>query len=190
MDKLIEVLRGLLAEIGLDEPSQEAFINKLVAATEGEGAEENPQPSGDPAVVPTEGDVPPVSPVAPGEEGASELPPSEELPPDDVPPAQEGDPVPPQEEVNPQPPVPAFDPAPILAQIEQLTSENAELKKANEGALERIASLEEALKAAGIIDESNVAAQVGDPLPSADPNSPTEDALGSIVSFLNTKKTY
>ena len=189
MDKLIEKLVGILAKLGLSEEQVNEVVTELTA-------EENPAPVGDPAPdQPSEGDVPPADPAQVDEgdgksqseepnpneaasvkEGETVVPPSE----GDVPPG-EGEPVAPAEPVVPD--VPPFDPAPLLAEME-------EMKKANEGLLSRIAALEEALKNAGVIDESSQVNQVGDENPSAAPQNPTNDVFGDVLKEINGKKRF
>jgi len=192
MDKLIDALRETLSKLGLDEEKIEAAIQEAVAKASAEG---DPNPSGDP--VPPEPNSDPVPPVDPvdGKEGEGGEPTSDSSNPDDVPPA-EGDPVPPAEDSTPPvepdvvpvagqsvPEVPPFDPAPLLAEID-------ELKKANKGLLARVDSLTEALKTAGVIDDSNPVAEVGDPLPAAAPSSPTDDVMSSVLNKLNGNQKF
>lgn len=185
MEKLIEKLREILAGLGLDENSIEKVVEELSQTAADEVAEENAQ-SADP-VESTEvtEEVSTDTPEAPVEEGEGEPAPVAEPNPVEAA-AVEGDPVPPQEAQTA--PAPAFDPAPILAKLDELSSDNAELRKALEGSEARVAALEEALTKAGVIDKNDTPVEVGDPLPSADPQSPTEDALGSVLDFLNKKR--
>lgn len=190
MEKLIESMRKTLAELGLDEKTIDAAIEKAVADAQ---SEEDPQPSGDP-VPPTEPtDELPVPPVPPGEEA-----PGEEPSPDpsavDAQVEPEGDPIPPQEvppveEPTPAP-VPPFDPTELIAKVDEVTQANEELKKANEGLLQRVASLEEALKAAGVIDGSSLAQSVGDENPAAAPQNPTSDVFSDTLKELNGNKRF
>lgn len=192
MDKLLDALRETLAAKGFDDSAIEEILKETVAKAEGEG---DPEPSGDPQPNPTGGDVPPTPADEPVPEGegdptqvADPIPPSE----GDVPP--EGDPVPPQDVPAPVDPIPAptvppFDPTELIAQISDLTGKLDEEHKANEGLVARIQSLEEALKNAGIIDGS-VASQVGDQLPSDNPQEPTEDVFSETIRQLNGGRRF
>ena len=189
MEKLLNALRETLAQLGLDEQAINAALEEAVAKAT---TEDNPS-EGDPALPPAEGDVPPLTPEVPVDEVPSDVPPSADLPTDDVPPA-EGDVVPPEEVVPPvapaEPAVPPFDPTPILEQMTSLQGELEEYKKANEGLLARVQSLEEALKNAGVISEGNPVNEVGDVLPSAAPQSPTDDVFGDVMREINGGKRY
>jgi hypothetical protein len=192
MEKLIESMRKTLAELGLDEETINAAIEKIVADAQ---SEENPQPSGDP-VPPTEPtDELPVPPVPPEEEVPGEGP-SPDPSAVDAQVESEGDPIPPQEvppveEPTPAPaPVPPFDPTELIAKVEEVTQANEELKKANEGLLQRVASLEEALKKAGVIDGSSLAQSVGDENPAAAPQNPTSDVFSDTLRELNGGKRF
>lgn len=189
MEKLIEALRETLAKLGLDEGAIEAALQEAVDKA---SAEENPQPSGDP--VPTdESDVlpplPPEEPVdeTPSEEQSADLPVEEAQ----VPPTEEE--VPPTEDVpplEPTPAVPPFDPTELIGQVTNLQGQLDEQIKANEGLVARVQALEDALKNAGVIDGSNPTTEVGDSFPSAAPQNPTEDVLGSVLSELNGHKRF
>lgn len=191
MDKLIEALVGILANLGLDEASINGVVEQLSAiANEEVAVEENPV-EGNPAEEQVEADVPPVSPEEVPNEDGSEVPPSADLPTDEVQASTEEVPVPPESEVPPVAPAAPFDPTEILGKIDEVANENVELKKANEGLLARVQALEEALKNAGVIDSgSATATQVGDALPSAAPQSPTDDVFGSVLAELNGHKRF
>lgn len=189
MEKLLNALRETLAQLGLDEQAIDAALEEAMAKA---SAEEDPAPASDPEVPSQEGGVPPTEPEVPVEEVPSEVP-SADLPTDEVPPT-EGEPVPPEEVVPPVepevPPVPPFDPTPILEQVNALQGQLDEYKKANEGLLARVQSLEEALKSAGVISEGNPVNEVGDERPSAAPQSPTDDVFGDVMRELNGGKRY
>ena len=190
MDKLIEKLSGILAKLGLDEEAINGVIAELTATSNEELAnEENPQPEGDP-IPPAveEQQVPPqdILPVPPVDETLGDLPPSDEPPVVDPTQVAEEQNVAPTEQVPPPPVIPPE----LLEQVAVIQSENEELKKANAGLEERLKSLEEALRSAGIIDGNNPVSQVGDPSPSAGSSDPTEDVLGSVLTQLNSKRTY
>lgn len=186
MDKFIEKLVGILASIGLDEDKINEVVAKLSDTTPDEVVEENPK-EGDPADQPNEQeDQQPTPPTPVEEEGAGNLPPSDEPAPVDAPTVlAEGD-VPPTDQT--QPPVPPFDPTQLIEQISGLSTQLDEVKKANEGLVARCGALEEALKKAGVIEEGSTTTQVGDPLPSAAPQSPTDDVLADVLSELNGRR--
>lgn len=151
-ERLAKKLAKLLVKAGLDEDK----VDDIVGQVEEELAEEGTQ-GGDP--VPPEGD--PIPPTPTQEEPSGDPIPQEEP---DQEPEPQGDPVPPDEgaippevppqEVPPQevppelPPISQADPT----EIEALKAELEEQKKANEGLLARVDSLEKALKAAGILE--------------------------------------
>lgn len=185
MDKLIEKLIGALSKLGLEE----SVINGVIAeVTAPDAPTEEVPPSGDPDLPPSDDVVPPTEDVPPTEEEDGKLPPS------DVPPAEETQEAPnPQEvpnDVPPAAPVPPFDPTDLINSINELKGQNDELAKANEGLIARVNSLEEALKNAGVIDGTNPTTQVGDPLPTAAPQSPTDDVFSSVLSELNGHKRF
>lgn len=192
MEKLIESMRKTLAELGLDEKTIDAAIEKAVTDAQ---SEEDPQPSGDPVPPTDPTDGLPVPPVPPGEEvpgeGQSPDPSAVENPVE-----SEGDPIPPQDvppvgEPNTAPtPVPPFDPTELIAKVDEVTQANEELKKANDGLLQRVASLEEALKAAGVIDGNSLAQSVGDENPTTAPQNPTTDVFSDTLRELNGCKRF
>ena len=190
MDKLIEALRETLAKLGLDEQLITAALDEAVAKAT--SVEEAPA-EGNPTEEPIPEEVPPTTPTDELTETPSEAP-SADLPAEEV--APEGEQVPPTEEVPPTEPTlpgpaPApFDPTELIAQVEEVSNANAELKKANEGLVARVQALEEALKNAGVIDGSSPATEVGDTLPSAAPQNPTDDVLGSVLSEINGHKRF
>lgn len=187
MDKLIESLRETLAKLGLDEGAIDAALEEAIAKAQ---AEENPG-EGDP-VPPTEPtEESPLPPEELVEEAPSESP-SEELPVEDaqVPTEEEVPPTEPVPPVEPAPAIPPFDPTELIGQVTTLQSQLEEAIKANEGLQARVQALEEALKTAGVIDGSNPTTEVGDALPSAAPQNPTDDVLGSVLSELNGRKRF
>ena len=190
MEKLIEALRETLAKLGLDEGAIEAALQEAVDKA---SAEEDPQPSGDPVPPTDASDVPPLPPEEPVDETPSVVPPSADLPVEEaqVPPTEEE--VPPTGDVPPAEPAPVappFDPTALLNQVTTLQSQLDEQIKANNGLVERVQALEDALKKAGVIDGNNPTTTVGDELPSAAPQNPTEDVLGSVLSELNGHKRF
>ena len=151
-ERLAKKLAKLLVKVGLNEDKAAEIVDEVAVELAEEGT-----PGGDP--VPPEGD--PIPPTPPEEEPSGDPIPQEEP---DQEPEPQGDPVPPDEgaippevppqEVPPQevppelPPIPQADPT----EIEALKAELEEQKKANEGLLARVDSLEKALKAAGILE--------------------------------------
>ena len=187
MDKFIEKLVGILTSLGLAQETIDEVVAQLSAPTTEEVVEEKPV-EGDPTEQPAEeGDPQDVPPTEEGKEGVGELPPSEEPAPVEVPTEESGQPLPPQE--LPPAPAPApFDPTELIGQITELQNQLGEVKKANEGLVARCGALEEALKKAGVIEEGSTATEVGDPLPAAAPQSPTDDVLADVLSELNRKR--
>lgn len=188
MDKVIEALRGILASLGLDDVAIESVVQQLSAlAIQEAGTEENPE-NGNPVEEQVPADVPLVPPTDVVDEGGSDVPPNTELPPEENPaPVEEIQQVPPTSDV---PPVPPFDPTELIARLDEVVNVNEELKKANEGLLARVQALEEALKTAGVIEGNNTVTEVGDSYPTAAPQSPTDDVLGSVLSELNGHKRF
>ncbi len=189
MEKLIEALRETLAKLGLDEEAINAALEEAMAKAE---SEENPAPASDPDVPTEDVVVPPETPSEPAEEGASDVP-SADLPPveDAVPP--EAQDVPPEEVVPPADPAPApapVDPTDLIKQIGDLTGQLAEYKKANDGLMARVQSLEEALKKAGVIDGSEPTTTVGDELPSSAPQNPTDDVFSDVLREMNGGRRF
>lgn len=134
---------------------------------EGTPAEEgNGEPA--PAVEPVVEEVPPVS------EGA--LPPQ----PEEVPPAPAAEPTP---EATPQ----GYDDSELRGLVQELTSQVDEYKKANDGLLARIDSLEEALKKGGYLDDSGTT-PVGDETPKAPAQVPVDEPIDDILAQINSHK--
>lgn len=187
MDKLIEAIGKTLAKLGLDEDTIKAATEEIVAEASGE---EVPPSDDNPPVEPSQEDVEqsvPEASAGPQDEVPSEEPnPSDTVPPveenGEVPPVEEPTPELPPEEPAPVPPVPAFDPTELLAKID-------ELAKANQGLLSRVDSLEQALKNAGVVDESSQS-QVGDDSPSV-PGEPSDsDIFNEQLKFMNGRKQF
>lgn len=199
-EKLEKKLKKILAKAGLDEDK----IDKVIDDVEGELAEEDTPDDVDPeesAPNPESEEV-----EEPNEEPSEEEPQVEENPapsPSDengvvpgsneeavgglveglqpeVPPQP---PIPPEEEVvTPAPaPVPQIDPG----QIQDLISKVEELTKARDGLLNRVASLEDALKKAGVIEGSPV---VGDERPTLPESANGQgDLLKEVLAQINPK---
>ena len=189
MDKLIQAISETLAKLGLDEDTVKAATEEILSKAEGEPSSEEGAPSDvNPPEEPNPGDVPPADESAsagPQEDvPPADLPPSDTVPPvdgvGDVPPEVPGD-LPPEGGDVP-PAVPPFDPTELLAKMD-------ELQKANEGLIARVQSLEEALKTAGVVDES-AQSQVGDDTPNV-PGEPSDtDIFNEQLKFLNGRKVY
>ena len=182
MDKKLEKLKKLLSKLGLDEEKQSKVID-IVLSDEAEEIveeevekvepEEDASPEG-------EGEAPseepePVDPLAPeSEEEPVEEPPVEDTPlpegMEEVDPNQIGNEVPP---VNPDEPVPNPTPETPTVDYEARLAEQGELIAAQKA---RIDSLEQQLKAAGILTDASVTNQVG-----VDENSdPVERVLREV----------
>lgn len=189
MEKLLNALRETLAKLGLDESAIDAALKEAVAMAE---STEEDQQSGDPASEPTEVEVPPTeAPVEEGKEEEGEVAPSSEPETVEVPPTEEVPPVAPEGEVPPAEPVaPAFDPTDLIGMVTDLQGKLDEQLKANQGLVARIDALEEALKAAKVIDDGNPVTEIGDPNPSAAPQNPTSDVLGDVMAKLNGNKRF
>lgn len=184
MDKLIQAISETLAKLGLDEDTIKAATEEIMSkAGESESSEEVATDVDNPPAEPAEQEVPPTEPEASA--GPQEvIPPEGEPSSDTVPPAPEGEQVPPTEEpaLPPVPEVPQFDPTELLAKLD-------ELSKANEGLMSRVQSLEDALKKAGVVDESSQS-QVGDDTPNV-PGEPSDtDILNEQLKFMNGRKQY
>lgn len=193
---LLEKLAEILAALGLTDEQ----VNKIVGDVESTVSEEVAQEGGNPEEENPAPEETPEEP-APEEEGAP-VPPTEVPEPETDAPAgdgsiesvlaeaaaQEDAAVPPEEQAVPptpeQPPVPEVDP---LAKIAELESTIEEYKKANDGLIARIDSLEQALKAAGVIDGNS--ATVGDETPRVTPNASAgeESPLDDIIGVINGK---
>lgn len=199
----VEKLKAALAELGLEEGQ----IEKVVAVSsdepqedpEGKSEEENTSSEGPVAEEkPSESEgnegedegVPPQDEVPPESESVPPLPevPQEEVPVEDVPveePPVEEPPVeePPVEE----PPVAEVPPQFVsIEEFAEVKNELAEQKKANEGLVARIGSLEQALKDAGVIDGS-VDSSVGVDDPSAPGQTNVDTTLDDIIRDINRK---
>lgn len=154
-ERLARKLAKLLVKVGLNEDKAAEIVDEVAVELAEEGSPEVNDP------VPPEGD--PIPPIPPEEEPSGDpIPPEPGPAPIEEEPEPEGEPVPPlppegaipQEPTPelppevPQPPIPTIDPS----IVEGLKGELEEQKKANEGLLARVDSLEQALKAAGILE--------------------------------------
>ena len=153
-ERLAKKLAKLLVKVGLNEDKAAEIVDEVAVELAEEG---NPEVN-DP--VPPEGD--PIPPLPPEEEPSGEPIPQEEpgqepapqevpvppLPPEGAVPPEVPQEVPGQEVPPEVPPIPQTDPT----ELEAVKAELEEQKKANEGLLARVDSLEKALKAAGILE--------------------------------------
>lgn len=203
-EKTLKKIRKLLAKEGVEEEKIDSIVDEIESTEESdedspideEETEEvvNPIPPEEVSEIPPE-----VTPV--DEEGLSQGEPTPTLVPPSIPPEGDLEQQPPVDaipgsiedalgqlgangEVPPesQPtPTPTVDP-----QIQDLLTEIEELKKANEGLLARVSSLEEALKSAGVIEGG---LSFGDERPSLPTSEETQanDQLASILRQINGK---
>lgn len=198
MDKKLEKLKKLLSKLGLDEEKQKEVLDIVnskdedveeddAEIVEEEQVEETPaeesSPEGD-GDAPSEEPDPVDPPEAPVEEPIVEEPPVEEKSPlpdgmTEVDPNSWGD-VPPEpnpEEPVPTPDVPSVDyEAKLAAQEELINAQKA-----------RIDSLEEALKKAGILDDTGVTNQVGADDNQAPANDPIDNPVERVLKEINGK---
>jgi hypothetical protein len=188
----VEKLRAALIEAGMEEEQIEEVIAASSDETEvvSEGNDEESSTSGE---VPPEEEAPSESEVIP--EGEDEVvPPQDEVPAE----SESVPPVPPeaQEEVPPtevppeEPSVPGPEVPPQFVSIEEfetVKNELAEQKKANEGLLNRLSSLEEALKKAGVIDGSEDSS-VGVDDPQAPGSTNVDTTMDDVLREINTKR--
>ena len=196
-ERLEKKLKKILAKAGLDEDQIDGIVEEVESAVAEEVVPEEGNPDETTEVPPVE-DEPVVTEPAPEEvppeAAAEEVPPVEEVPPTDGNiaaaldelAAQEGA-VPPESEVPPEavPPqevIPQADPT----EIQKLSDDLAEAHKTIEGLVARIDSLEEALKASGVISNDS---KVGDETPRITPNANQEnnDAFDDILATINGK---
>lgn len=197
----VEKLRAALIEAGLKEDEIEAVIAASSDETEvvSEGNDEESSTSGE---VPPEEEAPSESEVVP--EGEDEVVPpqdevpaeSESVPPvppeaqEEVPQAEVPPEVPPVEVPPTEQPVPGPEVPPQFVSIEEfetVKNELAEQKKANEGLLNRLSSLEEALKKAGVIDGSEDSS-VGVDDPQAPGSTNVDTTMDDVLREINTKR--
>lgn len=198
MDKKLKRLKKELSKLGLDEEKQSKVIDIVMSddADDDEAEEivdeevekvepeEDASPEGDGK---SEDEVPePVDPLAPvSEEEPVEEPPVEDTPlpegMEEVDPNQIGNEVPP---VNPDEPVPNPTPETPTVDYEARLAEQGELIAAQKA---RIDSLEQQLKAAGILTDASVTNQVGVDENSAPANDPMDDPVERVLREANRK---
>lgn len=185
--ELIEKLKSILEEKGVDEETAKAILAELEEA-EDKPEEESPavplegEPEGEAidqeAQEPEEGDAPAIEAEAKPE--GEEAPIPEPLPEGtaDITAEVAAEPIP-----EPEPaPIPQPDP-----EKEQLRTDLDELKKANEGLLARVDSLEEALRSAGVI-EGEKPEKVGFTNPGAPANDPDDTDFSEFLRMANRKR--
>lgn len=198
MDKKLKRLKKELSKLGLDEEKQKEILD-IVNSDDAEDddaeeiveeevekvePEEDASPEG-------EGEAPseepePVDPLAPeSEEEPVEEPPVEDTPlpegMEEVDPNQIGNEVPP---VNPDEPVPNPTPETPTVDYEARLAEQGELIAAQKA---RIDSLEQQLKAAGILTDASVTNQVGVDENTAPANDPIDDPVERVLREVNRK---
>lgn len=197
----VEKLRAALIEAGMEEDK----IEEVIAASSDETevvSEGNDEESSTSSEVPPEEEAPSDVPVVP--EGEAEgVPPQDEVPPEvasvppvpeelppEVPPTEVPPEVPPVEVPPTEQPVPGPEVPPQFVSIEEfetVKNELAEQKKANEGLLNRLSSLEEALKKAGVIDGSEDSS-VGVDDPKAPGSTNVDTTMDDVLREINTKR--
>lgn len=193
MNDLIEKLRAILTELGVEPEKIEAALAALsedAAPVSPEGEGENPSTSSEESV-PEESvaaDVPPAE-----GEGAVDIPPEdvpadpESVPPTDVPPVDvPPTDLPPAPEGAVPPAMPELPPMVSIEEFNALKADLEETKKANEGLRAAVDSLKEALTAAGIIDGAS-ATSVGIDSPSAPGHSNVSTVMDDILAEINHK---
>lgn len=198
-------IKELLANEGLEEEKIDTIVQEIESAEEGETPKDEGENDTPTEEVPASDPVPPVTEEGGVDEGATEvpIPNPEEVPPvedgaADVPPVDEGvvpgsiedalgSLLPPEGEVPPTDVPPAIPPI-DSSQIQELVNQIDEQKKAIDGLLARISSLEEALNSAGVIEGSNQT-QLGDERPSLPRSEENEasDLLSGILRTINGK---
>lgn len=193
MNDLIEKLRAILTELGIEPEKIEAALTALsedAAPVSPEGKGEEPNTSSEEPVPedviaaelpPAEGEAPVDIPPEDVPADPESVPPAEEqpvdVPPTELPPAPEG-PVPPA--------MPELPPMVSVEEFNALKADYEELKKANEGLQAAVDSLKEALTGAGIIDGAS-ATSVGIDNPSAPGHSNVSTVMDDILAEINRK---
>lgn len=195
MNELIEKLRAILTELGVEEDKIEAAVTALSEETapvdpEGESVEESTSSeapveeegqSGEPEVEGEEEVEPLPEEVVPAE--AESVPEALEEPqPEQVPSVEEAV----EPEVVPEAPIPPMEPSVSLEEFQQVVSDLTEMKKANEGLAAQVASLKEALQAAGVINGS-LDDSVGIDEPSAPSGSNVDTTMDDVLREINHK---
>jgi len=171
-EELMEKLIAILGEKGIDEATTKEIVVELAEKPE-EG--ENPKETEPKEAEEAKEKDPEEKVEAKPEEGEA---PKEETPDQSPSPAEE---VPPEQPEQPQ--EPQIDIEAISKAFEEMSAKVEEMGKANEALLNRIGSLEDALKQAGVIEGG--VAEVGYDSPKAPANDPTTDGLNDFFTRAN-----
>ena len=83
---------------------------------------------------------------------------------------------------------PGYDDSELRGLVGELTAQLEEQKKANDGLIKRVESLEEALRVSGVLVDENETTPVGDETPKAPANNPDDDPIDGILAQLNSHK--
>lgn len=188
MNEMIEKLRAVLTELGVEEEKIEAAIAALSEEepveepTAGEGeepstADETPVEEEMPAA-----EEPVVEPV-PVENSQEEIPvdPEQEAA---VPPVEEE--VPPVDAPAEIPPMPELPPMVSLEEFNAVKADLEETKKALEGIQQSNQALLEALKSAGVVDGGSFS-QLGEDNPSAPSRTMVDTTMDDVLREINRK---
>ena len=193
MNDLIEKLRAILTELGVEPEKIEAAV---AALSEDAPVEEEPvvEGNGEEPSTPVEEPVQEEVPVVPEGEVPSEeegeiVAPQEEVPvdPESVPPVPPEEIVPPVEE-GAVPPMPELPPVVSLEEFNAVKTDLEETKKALEGLTAQNQALLEALQSAGVISGS-VGSQIGNGTPSLPQAQNSDSTMDDILREIN-KKAY
>lgn len=181
-----EVEKELSEETPAEEPEVEEVVEEESAAPEPVEGEEGDEPSQDEVTPPAEEPVAEEGEPAPIEEPVEE--PAEEIAPEETPaeePLPEG-----IEEVDPAIESSEMAPTDNSGELEDLRSELKEQRAANEGLKARIDALEDALKKAGVMGESDEGGrEVGIDDGTRTPDfHDDEDDLDAVVASLNRNR--
>lgn len=192
MNDLIEKLRAILSELGIEPEKIEAAVAALSEESEG-GNDEKPSTPEEPT---TEEETPAPSDETPSEGEETVVTPQEGEPADpaSVPPVPPEGEVPPVDEppvdpnLNPSvPPVPPeLPPMVSLEEFNAVKAELVETKKALDGVNAKCDSLLEALKGAGVISKDS-ATEVGDGTPTLPNNGHVNTAMDDVLAEINRK---
>lgn len=199
-DEQLTKIRESLSASGIPADVVEFTISDITAEEESKKPEEE-NSQGDPTGNPEEGNPDDQSAEngnpeeTPAEEGNGEPAPAVEPVVEELPPVPEGALPPQPEEVPPAPeaaPAPeatpqGYDDSELRGLVQELTSQVDEYKKANDGLLARIDSLEEALKKGGYLDDSSTT-PVGDETPKAPAQVPVDEPIDDILAQINSHK--
>jgi hypothetical protein len=170
-EELMEKLIAILGEKGIDEATTKEIVVELAEKPE-EG--ENPEETEPKEAEEAKEKDPEEKVEAKPEEGEA---PKEETPDQSPAPAEE---VPPE-----QPEAPQIDIEAISKAFDEMSAKVEEMGKANEALLNRIGSLEDALKQAGVIEGG--VAEFGYDSPKAPANDPSGDGLDGFLAQVNRR---